>query len=296
MKCLLVKAVSGFYYLETANGLLEAKARGALKKDGISPVAGDFVEAVFENDSCVITGVYPRKNFFVRPPIANIDKLFIVSAQSTPQPNPLLIDRLVAIAEMKQIEPVLVFNKADLGEFDSDCLSAYTTAGISVHIISCLDNCGFDDFKEALTGNICAFIGNSGVGKSSILNNLLGEYRQNTGDVSQKLGRGRHTTRQVELIPFGKNTYIADTPGFSTIDMQAYETYYKEDLATGFREFEPFTGKCRFINCTHTNEPGCAVINAVENGVISKSRHNSYITMFNEVKDLKAWQLKNKKR
>ncbi len=295
MKCLLVKAVSGFYYLETAIGLLEAKARGTLKRDGISPVAGDYVEAEIENGSCVITAVLERKNFFVRPPMANIDKLFIVSAQSTPQPNPLLIDRLVAIAEMKKIQPILVFNKSDLGEFDPECIDAYQKAGIPLHIVSCADGTGFDGLRNELTGHICAFIGNSGVGKSSILNKLLGEQRQTTGDVSQKLGRGRHTTRQVELIEFGEKTYIVDTPGFSTLDMQAYETFYKDELPSGFREFQPFIGDCRFSTCTHTTEPGCAVIEAVEQDKIGKSRHNSYLAIFNEVKDLQPWQIKNKK-
>ena len=295
MKYLLIKAVSGFYYLETADGLLEAKARGVLKNEGVSPVAGDYVEAALENESCVITHVLKRKNFFVRPPMANIDKLFIVSAQSIPQPNPLLIDRLIAIAEIKNIRPVLVFNKADLGDFPTECLDSYRKAGIPLHIVSCADGTGFDGLMTELTGNVSAFIGNSGVGKSSILNRLLGQERQTTGDVSRKLGRGRHTTRQVELIPFGNNTYIADTPGFSTLDMQAYETIYKEDLVKGFREFEPNLGNCRFSTCTHTTEPGCAVIEAVNQGRIGKSRHESYVTIFNEIKDLRPWQNKAKK-
>ncbi|MBQ7288256.1 MAG: ribosome small subunit-dependent GTPase A [Clostridia bacterium] len=296
MKCLLQKAVSGFFYLETADGVFEAKARGVLKRDGMSPVAGDWVEATFENEQLVIHEIYPRKNFFVRPPMANIDKLFIVSSQSTPKPNALLIDRLIAIAEMKEMQPILVFNKSDLGDFDADVLDAYQKSGITFYVISCKDNLGIDSLRQEIKGAVSAFVGNSGVGKSTLLNSIIGQYRQHTGDVSQKLGRGRHTTRQVELVKLGDNTYIADTPGFSTLDMQAYETFYKENLPRGFREFAPFVGNCRFATCTHTTEPGCAVLSAVQNGIIGKSRHDSYISIFDEVKNLQPWQIKKKKK
>lgn len=294
MKCLLLKAVSGFFYLETANGILEAKARGALKRDEISPVAGDLVEAKMENGQWIIGSIYPRKNFFIRPPLANVDKLLIVSSQCTPQPNPLLIDRLTAIAEMKQIQPVIVFNKSDLGDFSSDILAAYQKAKLPVYIISGKDHTGLSALKKELTGNISAFIGNSGVGKSTLLNALMGQNRQSTGDVSQKLGRGRHTTRQVELIALDHGTYVADTPGFSSMDMQAYEMFYKEDLFHGFREFEPYFGRCRFTTCTHTTEPGCAILQAVANGSIGLTRHQSYVSIYNEIKDFHPWQNKKK--
>lgn len=297
MKCFVVKAVSGFFYLEAANGLIEAKARGVLKRSGQSPAAGDWVETDTENGQWVISAVYPRKNYIVRPPMANIDKMLIVSSQSLPQPNTLLIDRLIAIAEIKQIAPVLVFNKSDLGEFPPALLEAYGKAGIPFYVLSCADGEteSLAKLRAEIAGGVCAFVGNSGVGKSTLLNQLIGRQRQHTGDVSQKLGRGRHTTRQVELIPLEGGGYIADTPGFSTIDLQAYETLYKEDLPFAFREFAPFFGRCRFSTCTHTSEPGCAVLDAVRQGRIGESRHASYAAMFQEVKDLQPWQKKIKK-
>lgn len=292
MKCLLLKAVSGFYYLETADGIIEAKARGALKNAGISPAAGDTVDVVIENGGYVIESVCERKNYIVRPPLANLDNLFIVSSQSTPLPSALLIDKMIAVAELKNINPILIFNKSDLGDFDDSLISAYTKAGIVCYIVSCANNKGVDCIKKELNGKISAFVGNSGVGKSSLLNLLFGNDRQKIGDVSQKLGRGKHTTRNVELIPIDKNTYVADTPGFSTFDLQAYETVFKEDLVNCFREFEPYYCNCKFTSCTHTSELGCAVIDAVNNGVIGRSRHESYVTMYNDIKDLHKWQLK----
>lgn len=296
MRYYVVKSVSGFFYLKNGDDLLEAKARGILKHAGVSPVAGDWVDAETEKSQCVISSVYPRKNYFVRPPMANIDKLLIVSSQSSPRPNALLIDRMIAIAERKKITPILIFNKADLGNFDPELLNAYKNARIQYYVLSSIEESDdLDAIRAEMDKKVCAFVGNSGVGKSTLLNRLIGRNLQLTGEVSEKLGRGRHTTRQVEMIPLANGGYIADTPGFSTIDMQAYETLYKEDLPHLFREFEPFLGNCRFSTCTHTNEPGCAVLDAVKKGIIAKSRHESYVAMFEEVKDLQPWQVKANK-
>lgn len=294
MEGIIIKAISGFYYVKTEAGIFECKARGVFRKENISPIVGDRVVFSKTNeDKGIVEEILPRKNCLVRPLIANLDKLFIVSAYENPAPNALLIDRLIAICEMAEIEPVLIFNKSDLGDF-SGWASIYKNAGFKVYTVSCKSGENVEEIKSEFKNCTCAFAGNSGVGKSSILSRLLPEISFATGEVSRKLGRGRHTTRTVELFVNSYGGLVADTPGFASVENDKFDLSFKENLPFLFREFVPFLNGCRFTGCSHTAEKGCAVIEAVENGKISKSRFESYVALYNEVKDLKPWEVKRK--
>lgn len=291
---LVLKGIGGFYYVQCGETLYACRARGKFRKDRISPCAGDRVSfTVDENGDGYLSEILPRRNFLVRPPLANLDKLFIVSSVSDPQPSTLIIDKTIVAAELKGIEPVLVFTKTDLDDA-TPLREIYGAIGIRCYFVSSVDGVGIEALHSELTGCISAFTGNSGVGKSTLLNALMPELVLETGEISRKLGRGRHTTRHVELYPV-EGGYVADTPGFSTMDIDRYELFRKEELPDGFREFAPYLGACRFTSCSHTCEKGCAVLEAVETGKIPRSRHESYIAMYNEVKDIKEWQLSKSK-
>lgn len=280
--------------MEAEGALYTCKARGRFRKEKISPYAGDRVRiSVEENGEGAIEEILPRKNFLVRPPVANLDRLFVVTSVCEPSPDPLMIDKTIAAAEVRGIEPVLVFTKTDLQDASS-WEKIYGSVGIPCLIVSSETGRGIEAVRELLFGKVSAFTGNSGVGKSSLLNALFPEFALRTGEISQKLGRGRHTTREVELYQIGPESYVADTPGFSTFDIQRYQLTEKDQLAFGFREFIPYLGKCQFASCSHTCEKGCAVLQAVEEGKISRSRHESYVSMYQEIKDVKQWQQKNK--
>ncbi len=290
---LLRKGVGGFYYVETAYGTYTCKARGKFRKERITPYAGDRVLLSEQEDGTGwIDEILPRKNFLVRPPVANIDRLFIIVSTQTPYPDPLMIDKTIAAAELKSIEPVVVFTKSDL-ELAEELEQVYRQAGILTLCVSSVTGEGVEEVRKLLFGCVSAFTGNSGAGKSTLLNALFPEFSLKTGEVSEKLGRGRHTTREVELYEIGEGSYVADTPGFSTFDIQRYEMADKDQLVYGFREFLPFLDQCLFSSCSHTCEKGCAVLRAVEEGKISSSRMESYRVMYEEIKDVKQWQ-KNK--
>ena len=295
MNGIIIKAISGFYYVSDGEKTYECKARGRFRESGVSPLVGDRVEFErTEEQKGIVTAVLPRKNLLSRPPVANIDKLFIISSYEKPAPNAYIIDKLTALAEYKEIEPVIVFNKCDMGSFEEwECI--YRKAGFRVYTVSAENGEGIGALKAELKNYISAFTGNSGVGKSSILNALFDGLNLETDAVSEKLGRGRHTTRHTELFSLPEGGFVADTPGFSSLEYECNDYTFKENLVYCFRDLSEYADGCKFTTCTHTVEKGCNIIKAVENGKIAESRHKSYVTLFEELKDLKPWNTaKNK--
>ena len=294
MTGVLIKAISGFYYVNCDGNVYECKARGNFRKTGVSPVVGDTVTiSLTDPKHGVVEEICERKNILNRPLVSNIDKLFIVSAYTTPAPDTFMIDRLTALAVYNNIEPIIVFNKSDMGSFD-ELYNIYKETGFKTFVVSAKNNIGIDDLKAEMQGCVCAFSGNSGVGKSSILNALFPKLQLKTGEVSDKLGRGRHTTRHTELFAVANNTYVVDTPGFSTIDTNEDLYDFKLSLPNCFPDFTEFLDDCKFTSCSHTTEKGCAVLNALNNGKIQKSRHKSYMALVSELKDVTAWNNKQK--
>ena len=288
MTGVLTKAISGFYYVSCDGRLYECKARGNFRKAGVSPVVGDSVEfSPTDNVHGVIENINQRKNFLTRPLVANIDKLFIVSAYKTPSPDTLMIDRLTALAIYNNIEPIIVFNKADMGDFD-ELYAVYKKSGFKTFVVSAKNNLGLQQLYKEISDSICAFSGNSGVGKSSILNAIFPDLKLKTGEVSEKLGRGKHTTRHTQLFET-ENGFVVDTPGFSSIETNADLYGFKMSLADCFPDFSEYIVNCKFSTCTHTSEKGCAVIDAVNKGEIAKTRHKSYVTLLSELKNVTQW-------
>ena len=285
---LIVKAISGFYYVETAEMLYECKARGSFRKKGLSPCVGDRVNISLSDDGKgTVEEILPRKNHIIRPPLANLDRLFIVSSVAEPLPNTVIIDKITAVAISKGIEPIIIFTKSDLAGCD-ELMGIYEKSGITALSYSVKTSEGKDRIISLLENKISAFTGNTGVGKSSLLNSLFPELDIATGEISRKLGRGRHTTRHSELYKI-HGGYVADTPGFSTVDIERYEIIELEKIQLCFPEFEEYIYDCKFTGCSHTVEKGCAVLQALADGKISKSRHESYKYMYNEVKAIPKW-------
>ena len=297
----IIRALRGFYYVKTEDGEIECQARGVFRKREQTPYVGDRVEVAVSGQLGYIMKMEERKNFLIRPPLANIDQLVMTVSILEPAPNTLVLDKLIAIAELKGIEPAVVVTKVDLApeEQTSRFLEIYRQAGFDTVAFSAVTGQGLEQIKALLRGKVSGFCGNSGVGKTTLLNCLEPGLSLDTGDISKKLGRGRHTTRHVELFPLfageGDNaSYIADTPGFSAIEVEQVETILKEQLPACFREFAPYIGKCRFTNCSHTCEKGCAVLEGLEKGEIAPSRHESYRQMYQDAKNIKEWELKDR--
>ena len=288
----IVKALSGFYTVETAEGPVICKARGRFRLDGTSPRVGDRVRCSREaNGSGRIDKVLERRNWFVRPAVANVDALVFVAANVNPVTDPFLIDRVSVIAAEAECELILVVNKADLDPGEN-LMALYRGAGFSCVRTSAETGEGLEELRRLLAGKICAFTGNSGVGKSSLLNCLIPGLALATDEVSQALGRGKHTTRQVELYPLGEDSFVVDTPGFASFELEMMKPIPKERLQYDFREFEPYLGQCRFLDCAHRREPDCAVTQAVREGLISESRHRSYERLYELSAQHKSWEEK----
>ena len=282
----ITKGIGGFYYVKTPDGIVECKARGIFRKRGITPVAGDNV--TLSADGTMIDEILPRKNVFIRPPIANLDILFIVTSTTQPVPSTLVLDQLAAAAIYKDVQPVLVVTKADLAAADM-LRTAYAGSGIPLVQLNYETGEGLDEVKCYISGHLCAFCGNSGVGKSTLLNTLAPALNRETGQISQKLGRGRHTTREVTIFE-AFDGRIADTPGFASLEANRAGFIPKENLEHAFPEFGPYLGQCQFTGCSHRSEKGCAVREALAEGKLSQTRYDSYCAMYDEVKDVKDWQ------
>lgn len=291
---LIVKALGGFYYVKTTQALFECRARGKFRKIEQTPLVGDEVEiSPTEEGKGYVTRILPRRNFLVRPPLANIDRLILVTSIDEPVPNTLVLDKLIAIAEHKEIDPAVVITKADLQKDQAVAFAdIYRGCGFDVFVVSNETGEGVDQVRAYLQGKLSAFCGNSGVGKSSLLNRIDERLQLETAHISQKLGRGRHTTRHVELYELPEGGYIADTPGFSSVDLERCEVILKDQLQYCFREFEEYIPQCKFTGCSHTCEKGCAVIRAVEEGKIPISRHENYRALYEDAKNIKEWELK----
>ena len=281
------KALSGFYYVQCGDSEITCRARGKFRHQKITPLVGDRVTVAVQPDgSGFLDGILPRRNYFRRPAVANVDQLVIIASGAIPVTDPFLIDRIAALAERKGCEPVLCINKWDLAEAE-DLYSVYEKAGFHVLKVSAVTGLGIEELRALLAGKTSAFTGNSGVGKSSILNALEPGFGLATGEISEKLGRGRHTTRHVELFPVSGGL-IADTPGFSSFEDD--ELLEKEQLPWAFREFRPYLDDCRFVGCAHCKEKGCAVLAALDRGEIAPSRHRSYVRLYEMAKEIKPWE------
>ena len=286
----IAKALSGFYYVHSESGIYCCRARGKFRKEHVTPLVGDRVEfAPSAGEDGVIDAVLPRRNVFVRPPVANIDVMVLFASSAIPVTDPFLLDRMIFIAEISNCETIICFNKCDLG-FDSALFDLYTAAGFPAIRTSADSGEGIETLRERISGKVCAFAGNSGVGKSSVLNALQPDLGIPTGDISEKLGRGRHTTRHVEFFPVGNGTFVADTPGFSSFDIDMMNLSADTDAAAAFREFAPFRGGCRYADCAHLKEEGCAVRAAVQEGEIAQSRYDSYVRIREYLRTLKPWE------
>lgn len=288
------KALSGFYYVDVGEGEpIACRGRGKLRHQKITPLVGDKVEITISPEGGgMVDEILPRKNQFRRPMVANIDQLIIIASGAIPVTDPFLIDRMVTIAEAKDCQPIICFNKCDLARAD-DLVETYRNAGFQTLQVSAETGEGIKALGEMLSGKVSAFTGNSGVGKSSILNALAPEFSLQVGEVSEKLGRGRHTTRYVELFRLCGGL-VADTPGFSSFDVEQMEFIPKEELGETFREFLPYLEECRFIGCAHGKEKGCAVRDAVEAGKIARSRYDSYLRLYAQAKEINTWEINKK--
>ena len=299
-KGIIIKGLGGLYDIKLSDGsIVSCKAKGAFRHERITPYAGDNVILKMDDKGVVIEEITDRKNSLIRPPMANLDILFTVIAAAKPSPMLPITDKLISIAEFNKIEPVIIISKCDIDSVEAERIAnIYKKSGFTVFVS------GIDTDKNELlefvtqkaNGKISAFAGASGVGKSTVMNALFPKLGLETGDVSRKTERGKHTTRHVELFGLDYltdnselNGYIADTPGFSLIDFTRFDFYKKDDLVFTFREFEEYLGTCKYTKCTHTSEDGCKIIEAVKNGKIPQERHQSYVEIFNTLKNKHDW-------
>ncbi|OUP48689.1 ribosome small subunit-dependent GTPase A [Lachnoclostridium sp. An181] len=288
----IVKGIAGFYYVNVVeSGLYECKAKGVFRKDKLKPLVGDDVKIDVLDEAKKkgnITEILPRKNELIRPAVANIDQALVVFAVARPKPHLNLLDRFLVMMEAKGIPLILCFNKTDIAKDTSieELLSIYSTGGYQVIFTSTVEEENIDELKKLLKGRLTAVAGPSGVGKSSIINRIQSNVNMQTGTISEKIERGKHTTRHSQLIMIDNESYIMDTPGFSSLYTNEFE---KEELKHYFPEFAPYEGTCRFHGCDHVHEPGCAVRAALEEGKIAESRYQNYLEMYQELKDKRRY-------
>ena len=294
---IILKGIGGFYYVDGGDGALTAcRGRGKFRHQKLIPLVGDRVRFTPLGEGAgILDEILPRKNQFQRPAVANIDQLVVIASGAVPVTDPFLIDRVVSIAEGRDCEPVICINKCDLDAAE-ELYQTYRKAGFLTLRVSAETGKGIPELASAIAGKVSAFTGNSGVGKSSILNALEPEFRLQVGEVSDKLGRGRHTTRHVELFRLSSGAIVADTPGFSSFDTEGMELRRPEELQYTFREFAPYLDQCRFTGCAHVKEKGCAVLAAVKAGEIAPSRHASYVRLYEQAKEVPEWERKEKEQ
>ena len=288
----IVRSLSGFYQVAYPGGEVTCRARGILRRDR-PPLTGDMVSFSRQGRQGTVEAILPRRNEFVRPAVANIDALVVFAANVNPVTEPYLIDRVAAIAGSRGVPVILCVNKTDLDPAEKLC-AIYRHAGFPVVRTSAATGEGVEALRELLRGKLTAFTGNSGVGKSSVLNALCPSLALPTGEVSEKLGRGRHTTRHVELYRLGEDTYVADTPGFSAFDTERMELTDKEGLQYAFPDFAPYLGRCQFRDCTHRSEPGCCLRAALEAGAVEPTRYESYLRLYAQADQIKPWELEKR--
>lgn len=283
----IIKGIAGFYYVQTKNGVYECKAKGSFRNRKLKPLVGDNVEiAVLDEEKKIgnLEELLPRKNSLIRPAVANVDQALVIFAAAKPDPNLNLLDRFLIMMEQKGIPTILVFNKSDVAEPEklSEYAKIYESCGYEVLTVSALQEEGISKIKEVLKGKTSTVAGPSGVGKSSIINLLQSDIYMETGSISEKIERGKHTTRHSELITIEEDTYIFDTPGFSSLYVSDME---KEELKDHFPEFSQYEGECKFLGCVHINEPVCGVKEALGQGKIAKSRYENYQLIYEELKE-----------
>ena len=285
----VIKGIGGNYDVACEDQILRCRASAKIKHQKNLLAAGEYVELRLTDDGGYITERLPRRNGLIRPAIANIDQLVILASQAPPVTDPYLIDKVTVVALYQGIQPVILLNKSDLHD-SVDLYHAYQKAGFPVLRASAVTGEGVEEVKAMLAGKISAFTGNSAIGKSSILNRIDSRFGLQVGDMSEKIARGRHTTRHVELFQLDNGGFVADTPGFSTFDAVRMEKLTKENLQQYFPEIDRFFAQCRFSDCKHIKEPGCVVREAVEQGEIAKSRYESYCMLYEEVAAQKLWK------
>ena len=287
MKGTIIKGIGGFYYVKASDNVYECKARGVFRKKRITPTIGDVVEIETSGEKGSIVDILDRRSYLVRPPVANIDTMLLVVAAAAPEPSLFLIDKMLVNAEINNIHPVLCINKTDL-EKRNDIKKLYENAGYEVFCVSAEKNKGTDKLKKYLSGRTTAFAGLSGVGKSSLLS-IITEDTLETGDVSEKIQRGRHTTRHVELFELNNGGFVLDTPGFSSLELEGIKA---DELWEYFPEMRNHRDECRFRGCSHINEPDCVIKNKVESGEIAPTRYESYTQLYKQLKSVKEWEKK----
>ncbi len=287
----IIRSLSGFYEVRTPDEVITCRGRGILRQQHVTPLTGDLAEITVEHGKGMIEAILPRKNFFVRPAVANVDVLVLFASNANPVTDPFLLDRVTAIAGNQNVPCAVCVNKCDLDPAEN-LLESYRKAGFPVFAVSAVTGSGLQELRAFLRQKLSAFTGNTGVGKTSILNALCPELCLSTGDVSEKLGRGRHTTRHVELYELDPETFVMDTPGFSSFDTDQMDVILKENLQFAFPDFSAYIGHCQFADCTHRKEPGCAVRAAADAGDIVRSRYESYIRLYEKSALVKQWELK----